>query len=356
VIAAEIGSEFPLRPGGGGSWSLKAFVEGGPILLLGSGREALRLLLHDAAARGRHRVAFPAFLCPALLEALHPTQTPMFLPTTPQLAPTPEALALLARDRDADVTVLVVAPYFGAAHRPAIEEAIEVAWEAGVEVVEDRSHSLFSRGAHVTAARGCASLRKWSGLADGGIAFGTTVDDLKPTMEAGGPSFDLRREGMQAKARWLDDAQGDKQTFLDLIGRGEAALSAVEGVRPMTDESRAALLDWDIRAIREARQANAHRLLHGLRSIFGVDPLIQFGEDETPLGVPILCRDRDRLRRGLIAERIYCPIHWVLPPAVTPQAFEHEHAVQDQILTLVCDQRYGPEDMDRTLHALRRIG
>ena len=69
----------------------------------------------------------------------------------------------------------------------------------------------------------------------------------------------------------------------------------------------------------------------------------------------MLLDDRDRIRHALIAQHIYCPVHWALPSAVDPQRFAHEHAVSDRILTLVCDQRYEEADMDRILNALRRL-
>ena len=353
----EIGAEFPLRPGGDGDPQrvLRSLVGARPSVPVGSGREALRLLLRDAAARGRTTVAFAAYLCPAVLEALDPSQEVRFLATGPRLAPTPAALRSLSMSRGADETVLVAAPYFGAAYRQEIVDALEGVWAAGVEIIEDRSHSLFSDAAQLVTARGFASLRKWSGLADGGVAFGTAVDNLSTDLPSGGEAFDLRREGMEAKGRWLDDGEGDKESFIDLITRGEAALSKVAGVRPMTTASLSELAGWDIGAIRSARQANAHQLLKGLRRIPGIEPMLQFGADETPLGMPVLCDARDDVRRGLTAQGIYCPIHWELPAQVTAAEFPYEHSVQARILTLVCDQRYGSDDMEHILDALRRV-
>ncbi len=357
IQAPEIGSEFALRPHSEGNVGrvVRNLVGNRPSHLVGSGREALRLLLHDAASRGRTRVAFPAYLCPALLEALHPDQTATFLPTGAELAPTRDAVGSFLRSGYPDDAVLVAAPYFGAAWPAEISDAIEGAWAAGVEILEDRSHSLFSEDAHLEARRGCASLRKWAALPDGGIAFGTAVDGLTPDAEPGGPSAEARREGMEAKARFLDSGEGDKDAFLAKIAEGEAALEKVAGVRAITAESKERLGGWDLADLRGKRQANAQRLIQGLRHLTGVDPLVRFGPDDVPLGVPVLCDDRDRVRKGLIAQRIYCPVHWALPAAVAKDRFAHEHGVQDRVLTLVCDQRYGEADMDRTLEALRRL-
>ena len=354
---SEVGSEFALRPSEGGDLTRAVRKLVGPRtnLLVGSGREALRLLLYDAAARGRTVVAFPAFICPALLTALHPSQTARFLPTTSELAPTAESIRGLLRTVYPDDLAIVAAPYFGAAYPAETRDALKSAWAAGIEVIEDRSHSMFSHEAQLDTPRGFASLRKWGALPDGGVAYGTAVDELATSEPAGGASYELRRDGMRAKARFLDEGEGDKEAYLDQLARGEQALDEVSGVRPITDESLAILSSWNLGTLRSARQSNARRLMQGLRKIDGVEPLVRFGPDDTPLGVPVLCDDRDRIRKGLIAQQIYCPIHWVLPEAVGADIFVHEHDIQNRILTLVCDQRYDKVDMKRTLEVLGRL-
>jgi hypothetical protein len=353
----EIGSEFPLRekPEGNVGRIVRGLIGNRPSQLVGSGREGLRLLLHDAAARGRTRVAFPAYLCPAMLEALHPDQTATFLPTTAELAPTSAGISAFVRSGYPDDAVLVAPPYFGARWSTEISDSVQGAWAAGIEILEDRSHSLFSEPAYLDTRRGFASLRKWAAMPDGGIAFGTALDGLAPTEEPGGPSTDARRDGMEAKARWLDSGEGDKAAFLESIERGETALSAVSGVRPISPDSKAALGGWSTGEMRDRRKSNARRLHRGLRDLHGIEPLLRFGPDETPLGVPVLCAERDRVREALTAQEIYCPVHWELPEAVSAEQFGHEHAVQGRILTLVCDQRYGDEEMNRTVEALRRL-
>ena len=63
--------------------------------------------------------------------------------------------------------------------------------------------------------------------------------------------------------------------------------------------------------------------------------------------VPIIVPNgkRDALRRHLIRNEIYCPVHWPRPEGCVSNLYDGE-------LSLICDQRYGIEDMDRLISTL----
>jgi dTDP-4-amino-4,6-dideoxygalactose transaminase len=64
-----------------------------------------------------------------------------------------------------------------------------------------------------------------------------------------------------------------------------------------------------------------------------------------PLGFPILAKDRDGLKKMLIKNRIYPPIHWKLPSEVDKEEFSASWQISKHILTIPIDQRYKTEDM-----------
>ena len=83
-----------------------------------------------------------------------------------------------------------------------------------------------------------------------------------------------------------------------------------------------------------------------IRPLFG-EP----GEGDVPLFVPVLVKDslRDPLRRFLIGNQIYCPVHW--PDAGTGGGKE----LYAGELSLLCDQRYGQEDMQRQINTIKEF-
>ena len=92
------------------------------------------------------------------------------------------------------------------------------------------------------------------------------------------------------------------------------------------------------------RRSNAHVLYKGL------DGLIQFlfsEEDmDCPLFVPVLLEHRDQIRQVMIDNKIYCPVHWPKPDGCNSNLYDME-------LSLICDQRYGEEDMMRIVKVLK---
>jgi len=71
-----------------------------------------------------------------------------------------------------------------------------------------------------------------------------------------------------------------------------------------------------------------------------------------PLGFPVCLAERDRVRQRLFARRIYPPVHWPLD-GVVPTEFSDSHLLAREIMTLPCDQRYDPDDMDALAAAVK---
>jgi len=61
------------------------------------------------------------------------------------------------------------------------------------------------------------------------------------------------------------------------------------------------------------------------------------------------------VKRMLIKNQIYPPIHWRLPTELDRQDFPVPWRVSNNILTLPIDQRYDVRDMDFLADTLREI-
>ena len=55
--------------------------------------------------------------------------------------------------------------------------------------------------------------------------------------------------------------------------------------------------------------------------------------------VPIISKNRNNIRKKLIENNIYCPIHWTSFNNSNNEIYANE-------LSLICDQRYAKEDME----------
>ena len=106
----------------------------------------------------------------------------------------------------------------------------------------------------------------------------------------------------------------------------------------------------DVAEIRHRRRENAAVLLEAFSDI-ALFPALR--EEDCPLFVPILVPDgkRDELRRYLIQNAIYCPVHWPLTDdhIADPQTLQ----IYQNGLSLLCDQRYGAADMARIVETVK---
>ncbi len=113
--------------------------------------------------------------------------------------------------------------------------------------------------------------------------------------------------------------------------------------RRMSRLSHALLGLLDPRPIIRRRKENFALLLSRLGSVaFLVDEV----PDYAPFGFPIRLDNgrRDVVLRALCDAGIFAACHWKTLPSPR-QTFAIEHRLADELLTLPCDQRYGPSDM-----------
>jgi len=165
---------------------------------------------------------------------------------------------------------------------------------------------------------------------------------------------------MQAKHAFLTRGEGDKDAFLNAFSRTEHALDAVHDVRAMSSISQALLESADLSTIARVRRENHNVLRRAIEESTAIqDEVVPFEPDlapgAVPLGLPVIARQRDDLRRFLIRNRVYCPIHWPLPDAVVDGPHPVAQARNQQLLTLVIDQRYSAADMARVATLLEEF-
>ena len=88
-------------------------------------------------------------------------------------------------------------------------------------------------------------------------------------------------------------------------------------------------------------------------------------EEDCPMFVPVLVPDgkRNELRRHLINNEIYCPVHWpVSEYHKSADYMDVNHKLSDKTetiyaneLSLVCDQRYTEDDMNRMVDVIQEF-
>ena len=303
MFAGEIGSEF---------WDIPICEEKNDIFPEStrwflSGSTALKYVIQDAEMKS---VSMPRWCCESMI------------------APFEEAeieVSFYEGQPDTNADAIFLMDYFGYTGQSSVPEGY------GGIVIRDMTHSVFSE-TYSDADYYFGSLRKWAGFWTGGFAWGDWKKNT-PIAPCDDHYVSLRKAAMEGKKAYIE-GRTDSKDYLDIFEEANRYLKTARicAAHP-ADIDAAEHFDWQL--VKKIRRENAKLLLTGVEGIFPLK------ENDCPLFVPILVEKRDELRKYLIDNQIYCPAHW-------PRCDLEGHE-----LSLVCDQRYGAEDMRRILKVLQ---
>ena len=316
-----------------------------------SGRTALEYVARDLIAeRGIRSVCLPAYCCDSMIAPFHKLGLKLRFY---DVVPTNEGVCrLLPEDHGCDAVLLL--DYFGFA-QPETAALAEREHTRSVAVILDRVQSLYSASEAVQYADySVTSWRKWFfSCAASAKKYGGEWT-VGPAAPANARYVFLRNEAAGKKAAYIEHGLGEKQAFLDGFAEAEELLDedfAEYGADPASVDTLSRL---DVPLLKRKRRENAAIIFELLKTMDDprIRPLFpQACVNDTPLFVPVLVDPalRTELRRCLIQNQIYCPVHWP-----NPQTGGGEQLYSRE-LSLLCDQRYSAEDMEKQLYYIKEF-
>ena len=180
------------------------------------------------------------------------------------------------------------------------------------------------------------SCRKFFGVSDGAYLYTDArirrelpVDESHDKM-----GFVLARCERPANERYPESAQNNKR-FIE---------EPVKQMSPITHNILRAI-DYD--AVGKKRQANFEHLAHALDGLNEIRPHSTFGA----FMYPLLIENGPELRRELQGQKIYVSMLW----GRNPQPTGISGRLAKDILPIICDQRYGTDEMDIEIAAVKAL-
>ena len=260
-------------------------------------------------------------------------------------------------DDNLELNAILLINYFGFQNKNVVEIAKKCK-EKDMIIIEDLTHSLFTPDlCSKYVDYKFASLRKWTALYSGALAIKTNGEFIIPFVEKTNTLFSsLRKDGMDKKFSFLQYGFGDKAKYLEILNQAEDVLKFDYRNYGMDSDSLEILSKLDIEIIKKTRIKNAVKLLSSINKLKYIIPIYNdVKEGDVPLFIPIIVKYglREKLRKYLIENDIYCPVHW--PISEYHIISKKSKFIYDNILSIVCDQRYSEDELDRLIYVLKKF-
>ena len=334
-MVREIGSEFWSEAFSGEAFSVLEKYKGEQRYYM-SGRTALYEILSDIKKNKKCEIAYlPAYCCDSMVLPFlaHDIKVVYY-----EIVIEDGFKALI--DPEFKCDILFTVDYFGYKN---ISESVPNAVH-----IHDVTHSFLTEPTYKEVDYYFGSLRKWGPIAGAGMACkvkGNFQTEMSKVINDS--YYDLRNKGYDLKNRFMHKAENTKEEFLKLFAAAEELLD--EDYQGYAADKKSMDVVNYIYSYKNQRRKNAARLINGLTSsrlIELVYPVL--GAEDVPLFVPIIVKKgmRNELRKFLIENQVYCPVHWPKHNGMVDDIYDNE-------LSLICDQRYSEEDMDRIIELVK---
>jgi len=339
-MISEIGSEF--------------WIENVPNTLLTeregifclSGRTAIELILQEILRKNEVKsVSMPAWCCDSMITPFLAHGIDVRFYDYGHIDPSVGS-GLVTDTTD----IFYLTNYFGYENTLNIEVVRKIK-EKGSIILYDRTHSFLMEDKEYKELSdySFASIRKWMGVIGGAVIDGIEKTELKDC-----PYISIKEKAMRDKYRYLmGDNSIKKDEFLAAFGEFGHQLAEDYCDYAMDDLSYTLYKQEDLQKMKQHRRVNAAYIHNNLK---GVQFMYEFTDKSVPLFVPVLFESkeqRDTVRKKLIEQQIYCPIHWPQPKQI-PTDYKVNDIVNRE-LSLICDQRYGINEIKREIETIIRL-
>jgi hypothetical protein len=352
----EIGSEFwldniptALSPNEIPNWLTKL----GDTVLTSSGRGAITLLLQQVTPQNKS-VLLPAYTCDSvILPFIEQGYSCYFYDINEDLSPNIESIKSYK-----NIGLFFHMGYYGFSTNSNLLNVVLDFRKQSTIIVEDITHTLFSSYKRLEENDFLVgSIRKWFGIPGGGFLASSTRKLKRPqtdTIEF----LALRKAALYSKGKYIKNNDNNlKMAFLNQFSEAESLLDKDPAPYRIDSLSNEIINSFNIADMVRKRRQNFVLLSEGLRNVSYLNVLFSdFPDNVCPIFYPVIIKkDRNDVRRLLIDEKIYCPVHWPIPDKVKCIDLVNSLGIYSEILSIPCDQRYGEEEMARIISVLNRL-
>ena len=211
-----------------------------------------------------------------------------------------------------------------------------------VILIVDDVQNYFGFGKHYDYDYCFTSYRKWFALPDGADILQKNNNMKLEYCYQSNPEYAVYKTAgnlLKNNTEMLGDSFS-----LELIEKGEEMMDE-SYLYSCSEIGRSLYQRVDTELAARKRKENAEYLHKGLQRL-NIEHL--YDSSKIPLFIPIIHKNRNQIRKALFADNVFPPVHW---PVIDADA-QGNNELYEIELSLICDQRYDEEDMERILRGI----
>lgn len=346
----EIGGFFPYQPVDSepNNYVEHTCPDPGDTAHLMSGRCAIYYCLRDLMLTDQKRVAYlPSYDCETVLGCFVKAGYEIhYYDFDKNLSP------VFEEEMIPQISVLLVCGYYG--YPTYDENFVKKCKASGVSVIVDTTHTAFSPlPACPDSDYIAVSLRKWMGVASGGLAIkrkGTF--GVKP-IPINKEKFSLRDQALQSRETYEHTGNEDyNKEGNDVFWKAEFMLREIFDIQEGDEASLKTILHYTFRDAIRKRQENYRYLLEHLPERSDIRPVFPYlSDDICPMFFPFFVENRDALIKHLADRHIPPKVYWPVPPFVKVEDYPGAQYIYSHIMSVSCDERFNTDDMQKIVEA-----
>lgn len=335
----KIGGEFDINP-----FDLTGYSNYSPnnnISLYSSGRIALMIILKQIEKSKNKVIHIPYYICPSVVSACKQAGFHVRFYELNNFFLLP--LDYLSYIKNFDV--LLTVNYFGFVDdNPTILKVKEL--RPDITVISDQVQSFWTHN-KTEADYSFTSLRKHFPIPEGALVY-SKKNKIRHDNSLPETSFyKTKLIGSILKYQGVADS-----LYLKFFKEGEKELDNDLSLSKASSISQFLFEKIDFEDAQKKRKEN-YEFVYNYGLDNGIDFLFPLNIDITPLNVPILLKNRDKIRKQLMEQNIFLPVHWSKSD-YNMDSFCAKKLDKEE-LSLVIDQRYSVEEIGCQLEILIKL-
>lgn len=315
----KIGGEFDLN---------LSFSKENNFQYFDSGRSAFRRILKDLKKNDILQIQIPEYLCNSIIDSINKENLSYnFYSLNEKLHVNYSSLI----EHNKNTAVLLI-NFFGLQK---LKEDVEEIQKRKIPVIVDNSQNFFNTDNFIPDYS-FNSFRKFLPVPEGAEAFCKNNRISAPQTES---DFGLVKICGGITKNLHEKYLINENLYLNLFKKGEEILDNQNNIRSISAFSGMLLKTLDFNKLKDIRRNNyiyAKSLLKksGLRALIDDLP-----DNNLPLAIPVMLKNRDLVRKKLFDNSIFLPVHW--PDQVT----EKGSKISKDELSIIIDHRLNKNDI-----------